>query len=74
MWFHRPRTRRRIGWPPSGGIVTVALTSEPSEQFAMVSLEGPSLGTETLRANTPYLSHQLSVGDYRKQGFMGTPI
>jgi hypothetical protein len=40
----------------------------------MVSLEGLSLGTETLHANTPYLARQLSVGEYCKQGFMGTPI
>jgi hypothetical protein len=48
--------------------------SEWSERFAMVSLEGSSSGIEILRANTPYLAHQLTVGEYHKQGFVGTPI
>jgi hypothetical protein len=40
----------------------------------MVSLEGLSSGMEILQANTPYLARQLSVGEYCKQGFVGTPF
>jgi hypothetical protein len=40
----------------------------------MVSLEGSSSGMEVLCANTTYLARQLIVGEYCKQGFMGTPI
>jgi hypothetical protein len=40
----------------------------------MVSLEGLLSGTKILRANTPYLARQLTVGEYRKQGFVGTLV
>jgi hypothetical protein len=40
----------------------------------MVSLEGSSLGTEILHAKTPYLVRQLTVGEYRKQGLVVTPV
>jgi hypothetical protein len=40
----------------------------------MVFLEGSSSRTEILRANTPYLARQLTVGEYRKQGFVETLV
>jgi len=46
---------------------------ERPKQSVIVPLEDSSSGTEILRANTSYPC-QLTVGEYLKQGFVGTPI
>jgi len=40
----------------------------------MDSLKSSLTAKEILRANTLYLARQLTVGEYHKKGFEGTPV